>query len=197
MQHYKIIKNCVTILLLSLNLKAQNIGIGTNNPRANVHIVTGTEGIMEFPYESLVVEKSDDSKLGVYSTSSNPVNYKASSIALGYTNYKDNYGNFPSFETQYGVWNNPGFILRFNALNINTSGQYVPLNSYGNILIMDTKGHVGINLTQGQAVAPIEPTANLHVNGTVKFQNLPYASSGGNYLVVENGKLKISSGYIS
>lgn len=42
----------------------------------------------------------------------------------------------------------------------------------------------------------MQPTANLHVNGTVRFQGLP--SGGGNYLVVDaNGNVFKSSNSIS
>ena len=190
----KIVALIFVILPLTNHLEAQNLGIGTNKPRVKLHIVNGVEGVMGFPYETLVVEKSDDSKLGIYSTSSNPVNLKASSIALGYTNYLDINGNYPSYEMQYGVWDNAGFILRFNALSRSINGTYIPTKSYSNVLAMDAKGQVGINLTQGQAIAPISPTANLHVNGSVRFQNLPPATSGGNYLVVDaSGNVKISA----
>lgn len=198
-------KNALKIAVLSLlflsvkdNIIAQHLGIGTKNPRAKLHLVNGLEGTMGFPYETLVVEKSDDSKLGIYSTSPNPVNLKASSIALGFTNYLDINSNYSSYEMQYGIWDNVGFILRFNALSRNESGGYVPSKSYSNVLSLDTKGHVGVNLTQGQTVAPIAPSANLHVNGTVRFQNLPAATTGGSYLVVDaNGNVKVSSGTIA
>lgn len=185
---------CCIFLLFVINLKAQNIGFGTNNPRAKVHIVNGHEGTMNFPYETLVVEKSEDSKLGIYSTSANPVNFNASSIALGYTNYLDSNGNYPSYEMQYGVWANTGLILRFNALSRGANGNYIPNKSYTNVLCLDSKGQVGINLTQGLPVAPVKPTANLHVKGTVRFENLPPALTGGNYLVVDaGGNIKVSA----
>lgn len=189
----------ITLSLLFLfcisDINAQNLGIGTTNPRVKLHLVSGVnEGTMGFPYETLVVEKNEDSKLGIYSTAPNPVNYMASSIALGYTNYLDANGNYPSYEMQYGIWTNTGFILRFNALSRNANGVYIVNKSYSNILCLDTKGNVGINLTQGQAIAPISPTANLHVNGTVRFQNLSTATTGGNYLVVDaSGNVKVSA----
>lgn len=187
---------CLQLLILSClnNLNAQNLGIGTNNPRAKLHIVNGTEGTMNFPFETVVVEKSDDSKLGIYNTSPNPVNLKATSLALGFTKYLDSNGNYSSYEMQYGVWDNSGFLLRFNALSRGVAGNYIPNKSYSNILCLDTKGHVGINLTQGQLVAPTIPTANLHVNGTVRFENLPPAVNSGRVLVVDaNGNLKVST----
>lgn len=187
---------CFLLFYFNLKLTAQNIGFGTNNPRALVHILNGGEGVMNFPYETLVVEKSEDSKLGIYSTSTNPVNYKASSITLGYTNYLDENGHYPSYEMQYGIWANSGFILRFNALARNAAGNYLANSTYSNVLCLDTKGHVGINLTTGLPVAPESPTANLHVNGTVRFQNLPPAVKGGNFLLVDvKGNVSVSSNY--
>jgi hypothetical protein len=173
---------------------AQNIGLGTSNPRAKVHIVDGAEGTMNFPYETLVVEKSEDAKLGIYSTSPNPVNYKASAIALGYTNYLDSNGNYPSFEMQYGQWSSSGFMLRFNSLRRSVSGNYLVNDSYSNVLCIGTRGNIGINLTNGLPIAPVVPTANLHVNGTVRFQNLPAAVNGGRFLVVDaQGNISVSA----
>lgn len=177
-------------------VNAQNIGIGTTNPRVPVHVVSGAEGNMGFPYETVVVEKSEDSKLGIYSTSPNPTNFKAASVALGFTNYTDAQGNYPGYEMQFGEWSNAGFILRFNALSRNASGNYLVNQTYSNILCLDRTGRVGINLTQGQPVAPLRPSANLHVNGSVRFQNLPQATAGGNYLLIDtNGNLVVSSDF--
>lgn len=187
-----------SFLFISTGVTAQNIGMGTSNPRVPLHLVSGLEGTMDFPYETLVVEKSEDSKLGIYSTSPNPTNYRASAVALGYTNYRDNIGYYPSYEMQFGEWSNAGFILRFNALSRNAAGEYMPYQTYSNILCLDRTGHVGINLTEGQPVAPLRPTANLHVKGTVRFQNLPAATSGGNYLLIDaNGNLVVSSDFSS
>ncbi len=190
----------LSLILLVFNdqVKAQNLGIGTVNPRVKLHLVNGLEGTMGFPYETLVLEKSQDSKLGIYSTAPNPINLNASSIALGYTNYVDVNGNYPSYEMQFGEWTNAGFILRFNALSRAANGTYIVNKSYSNILCLDTKGNVGINLTQGLAIAPVSPTANLHVKGTVRFENLPSAITGGRYLVVDaNGNVKVSASSIA
>ncbi len=62
------------------------------------------------------------------------------------------------------------------------------------MMVMDNSGHVGINLFNGLPVP--QPTANLDVNGTVRFQGLP--TGGGNYLVVDgNGNVFQSSNAIN
>ncbi|MES2432061.1 MAG: hypothetical protein V4556_14090 [Bacteroidota bacterium] len=196
----KVIFVAALICLFSTAIYAQTnrFGLGTTNPKTYLHIVDGLSGNMGFPYEAAVIEKTEDSKLGIYSTSTYPVDYKTSAVALGFSNYLDQNNQYSGFEMQYGIWSNSGYILRFNALSRNTAGNYVAATSYSNILVMDRQGRVGINLTTGQPVAPQKPSANLHVNGTVRFQNLPEASTGGNYLVVDDsGNIKISSGTIA
>lgn len=185
----------ISFFICTTYAQTNRFGLGTTDPKTYLHIVDGLTGNMAFPYEAAVIEKTEDSKLGIYSTSPNPVDYKTSAVALGFTNYTDANGNYSGYEMQYGIWTNPGYILRFNALSRNAAGLYVPGSSYSNILVLDREGHVGVNLTTGQTVAPRKPSANLHVNGTVRFENLPSATTGGNYLVVDqSGNVRVSSG---
>ena len=147
------------------------VGIGTPNPRVKLHVQGDTtSGSMGYPYETEVVESAIDHKFGIYNTtrSANITTAGGAAVAFGYTNFKNSAGFFPGYEMQYGPFSDSLFFLRFNALNRNAAG--VVATAYTNILLLDSRGRAGINLS---TVAPVDPTANLHVNGTVRFQNLP------------------------
>lgn len=147
------------------------VGIGTSNPRVKFHVKGDTtSGSMGYPYESEVVESSIDHKFGIYNTtrSGNITTAGGAALAFGYTNFKNSAGFFPGYEIQYGPFSDSLFFLRFNALDRNTAG--IVAAAYQNILLLDSKGRAGINLSTGN---PVAPSANLHVNGTVRFQNLP------------------------
>lgn len=149
-------------------------GIGTSNPRARFHVQGDTTaGSMGFPYEAEVFERSGDHKFGIYSTvrTTNIATAGGASLTLGYTNFRDNNGNFPGYEMQFGGFSDSAFFLRFNALFRNTAGLVTQPRS--NIMLLDENGRVGINLQNGFNGDPVIPGANLHVNGTVRFQNLP------------------------
>lgn len=179
----------ILFFLISFSCFSQNVGIGTTTPSVKFHVVNGTAGPMGHPYETAVIESINDHKFGVYCSNPNPINIAAASIALGYTGITDVNSNYLGFEMQYGQWT-AGKFLRFNALVRNAAGTVVTggaTPSYQNVLVLDNNGRVGINLTNG-VNAPVSPTANLHVNGTIRFENL--MTSPGFYLVVDaNGNV--------
>lgn len=55
--------------------------------------------------------------------------------------------------------------------------------SYQYILVLNDAGRAGINLSNGSGMF-VAPSANLHVNGSVRLQNLPYGN--GCPLVVDS-----------
>lgn len=156
-----------------------NIGVGIINPKTFFHIVRGnTTGAIAFPYETFVVERNSDLKLGIYN-SGQPATGGAS-IAFGYSNYlKD--GLYPGYDIQYGIDRSNRSFLRFNGLNRTTQGLVVNANE--NHLVIDSVGRIGIHLgpVNGQ---PNLPTAYLHVRDSVRFQDLPRGT--GDYLVIDN-----------
>jgi hypothetical protein len=149
-------------------------GIGTSTPQVRLHVISDNNpGSMGFPYEGEVFERDGDHKFGIYSTASTNDMSTAggASVALGYSKYIDSRTMMhPGYEMQYGIFpGNTSYFLRFNALSRGSGGQV--FNSYANVLLLDDSGRVGINLFNGNP--PVPPTANLHVNGTVRFENLP------------------------
>lgn len=165
---------------------AGNVGIGITTPAVTFHVINGTTGTMGHPYETAIVERNGDLKLGVYSTLTNPT-LGGSSIIMGYSNFLMADGTYPNYEIQQGQFTGAAnaFYLRFNASPRNAAGN-ITTSAYQNVMVMDNAGHVGINLLNGLPVP--QPTANLHVNGTVRFQGL--TTAGGNYLVVDaNGNV--------
>lgn len=191
----KIIYFLSLIIFLSIDISgfSQNVGIGITNPSVKFHVVNGTTGSMLHPYETAIVESDNDNKFGIYSTLANPAD-GGSSVILGYSSFKMQNGLYPNYEMQQGQFTSGAntFYLRFNAVPRNDLGNITSI--YQNVLVMDNAGHVGINLFNGLPVP--QPTANLHVNGTVRFQGL--ATGGGNYLVVDgNGNVFQSSNGIN
>ncbi len=167
-----------------------NVGIGIKKPSAVLHVSDGIGGTMKHPYEAVVAEKLGDTKLGIYSTSIDPVNTAAgAALTLGYTNYTGANGNYPGYEMQYAIWPNVGSFLRFNSIQRNANGEVIyGTGTYQNIVVLDNSGRMGINLTHGSDVEPLQPSANLHIYGTVRFQNLP--SGNGDCLVIDaNGNV--------
>ncbi len=105
-----------------------------------------------------------------------------SAVILGYSAYKLNNSYYPGYETQHGIFADylNSHFLRFNALERDDAGG-IATGSYRNVMIMDNVGRVGINLGNSEPVQ--HPTASLHVNGTVRFANLP--SGSGAVLVTD------------
>ncbi len=170
----------ILFFLISFSCFSQNVGIGITNPAVRFHVVNGTTGPMLHPYETAIIESDNDNKFGIYSTLANPAN-GGSSVILGYSNFKMQNNLYPNYEMQQGQFTSGinTFYMRFNAVPRNDLGNITSI--YQNVMVMDNSGHVGINLFNGLPVP--QPTANLHVNGTVRFQGL--ATGGGNYLVVD------------
>ena len=191
----KFISLASTIIFLLFNMLSfsQNVGVGTITPLVKFHVVNGTSGPMGHPYETSVIESNDDHKFGIYTTSTNTQS-DGSSILLGYSNFKTSGSFYPGFEIQNGMYpDQNSYYLRFNALQRDNAGN-VTVGTYTNIMVMDNSGRVGINL--GRMNPPPQPTANLHVNGSVRFQGL--SAGGGNYLVVDgNGNVFQSSNAIN
>jgi len=140
---------------------------------------------MGYPYESEVVESAIDHKFGIYNStrSGNITTAGGAALTFGYTNFKTRTGFFPGYEIQYGPFSDSLFFMRFNALSRNAAG--VVAAAYANVLLLDSRGRAGINLSPGN---PVDPTANLHVNGTVRFQNLP-AGTGCPVVIDASGNL--------
>lgn len=181
------------ILFFSVTCFSQNVGIGITNPSVKFHVVNGSSGPMGHPYETAIIESNDDHKFGIYTTSTNTQS-DGSSLVLGYSNFKTAGSFYPGYEIQNGMYpDQNSYYLRFNALQRDNAGNNT-VGTYTNVLVMDNNGRVGINLARVNP--PPQPTANLHVNGTVRFQGL--ATGGGNYLVVDaNGNVFQSSNAIN
>ncbi|MGG9972424.1 hypothetical protein ACQ33O_11580 [Ferruginibacter sp. SUN002] len=176
----------VLVVILVNFVSGQNVGIGITTPQTRFHLVNGnTIGSMSFPYETFVAERNTDIKLGIFNSNTNiagSVNGGAA-VIFGYNNAVDNNSRYPGAELQYGSFSLSQYFLRFNFLRRSQLGVVHTPSSYQNSVIFSDNGRVGINLTNG-AITPILPSANLDVNGTVKFQNLP-SSTTGNYLVID------------
>ena len=170
-------------------LSGGNVGVGLVAPKVQFHVTDAAgSGALPFPYETAVVERNGDLKLGVYSSSATAAGGAA--IALGYSNFVDANGLYPGFEMQFGYANAQSF-LRFNSLFRNANGT-VSATSSANQIVMDNNSRLGIGLGPANSGTPNLPTANLDVNGTVRFRNLP--TSGGSYLVVDvNGNVRKSA----
>ncbi len=167
----------------TISAQTNSFGIGTNTPKTYLHVVEGGTGTMEFPYELMVAERNTDTKLGIYNSNATiggSVNGGAA-VTFGYTNYIDQNSKYPGGELQFGTWSVSQYFMRFNFLRRNQAGIVTSANA--NVMLMTDNGRVGVNLTNG-ASDPILPTANLHVNGTVRLQNL--ATGSGHVLVVDD-----------
>ncbi len=172
-----------------------NVGLGITTPRANLHVTDGTTGTIAFPYETAVIERNGDFKFGIFNTTLTP-NNSAISINLGYSRFTNTNNVHPGFELQYGIWDNVP-IFRLNSLSRNPlTGEFNGANTFQNIMAISNNGMVGVNLNGGVPGPPLVPTANLDVNGTVRFRNLP--NGGGSYLVVDaNGNVRRSASTIA
>lgn len=99
----------------------ERLGVGTSTPEVRLHVGDGG-GAMGFPYEEAIVEKTGDTKFGVYTSVSDPGDGGAS-YTLGYTNFTTNLGFFPGFEYQLvGDANDADNYIRFNFLGRNSGG---------------------------------------------------------------------------
>ncbi len=132
------------------------------------------------------MENSGDTKLTIVSSDNTAVGGAA--VVLGHSNFTVG-GFYPAYEMQYGI--NNGRYLRFNYLLRTTNG--IIQSAVPNIMILSDNSRVGINLGPPDgALTPNYPTANLHTNGTVRFQGLPNGT--GNPLVVDvNGNVFVGS----
>ncbi len=147
------------------------VGIGISNPSVKLQVVNGGAGLMGHPYEAAVIESNTDHKFGIYTNVINPLS-GGSAVILGYSTYKLRNSFYPGYEMQHGIFADDlnSHFLRFNALESTDAGGVAP-GSYRNVMVMDNTGKVGINLGNLEPVP--HPSANLHVNGTVRFANLP------------------------
>lgn len=162
------------------------VGIGVPNPQVNFH-VSNSLGVMPYLFETAVIERGNDAKLGVYCSNANPVGgTQGAALALGFTNYTNAQGLFPGFEMQYLINNNTTSALRFNAIQRDNTGNVTQATT--NALVINDNGDVGINLGPANFGFPTLPTADFHTLGTVRHQNLPLGT--GNVVVIDaNGNL--------
>ncbi|MCX6316585.1 MAG: T9SS type A sorting domain-containing protein [Bacteroidetes bacterium] len=167
------------------------VGIGVPNPQVRLHVSDNPGGMTGFPYETAVIERGGDTKLGVYCSNPNPVGATGggASVALGYTNYLNNNNRYQGYEMQLGAISNSSYFLRFNSIERTNTG--LVTTSLSNVMVMDNNGNVGINLGPATGT-PNMPAARLHTVGQVRHQGLP--AGAGNIIVIDaNGDLRISS----
>ena len=93
-----------------------NLRLGLKTiPQVTLH-VGNAGGTMAFPYEEAVIEKTFDTKFGIY-TSANTPSEGGSSITIGYTKFKTSTGFYPHFEFQIvGNDNEADNKVRYNFL---------------------------------------------------------------------------------
>ena len=116
--------NTGSAIPLILNPSDGRVGVFNTNPKVRFH-VGNAGGVMDFPYEEAVVEKTGDTKFGVYTSATSPTSGGAS-YTFGYTNFTTLLGYYPGFEFQMvGNATDIDNKVRFNFLQRNLAGTVI------------------------------------------------------------------------
>ncbi|MBI3501334.1 MAG: tail fiber domain-containing protein [Bacteroidetes bacterium] len=134
-----------------------NVGVGTSSPQNKFDVVRGAAGVMgKATYESASIERNGDTKMGIYSSTSNTGD--GASLTFGFTNLNETSGLYPGFEMQELYSSNPSQnIMRFNSISRTSGGSVVSANP--NILNILGNGNIGIGTSN--------PSERLHVVGNI------------------------------
>ena len=155
--------NTSVAIPLSINPSGGKVGIGNTDPKVTLHVGNGG-GSMGFPYEESIVEKTGDTKFGLYTSTSYFDPAIGAGITLGYTGVTATSGYYPGFEFQHiGVSADLDNYTRYNFIQRDSSGSVTGASQ--NLLGIYASGRVTLNPFNGGTVTtPPVPQLLLGLN---------------------------------
>ena len=193
-----------TAIPLSINPSGGKVGIGNTNPKVTLHVGNGG-GSMGFPYEESIVEKTGDTKFGLYTSTNAFTAGIGAGITLGYTNVTATSGYYPGFEFQHiGSATDLDNYARYNFIQRNSSGAVVGASQ--DIFNIYASGKVTLNpFIGGTLTTPPVPQFLLGLNTSTHALDINSALSsrisslggGGTMMVIVDNDGVLSTQAIS
>jgi hypothetical protein len=143
----------------------KRLGIGTTAPKVRLHI-GNAGGLMGFPFEEAIVEKTGDTKFGVYTSTGGFSPAIGVGITLGYTGVTANSTYYPGFEFQHkGDAVDADNYVRYNFIQRDLSGNVV--GGSQNLLNIYASGRITLNPVVAGTFTPPVPQFLVGLNTSI------------------------------